>query len=623
MLIYVGTKHQFMEDIEKDIIFENIKKTIYDKMRMTPSENEIHSWNNSLKNMYIAINDKLIPDNSGIAIEYNIPQTAKRVDFMISGYGTDSDQNVVIIELKQWESINEIKDSETLVETYLAKAIRKVVHPSYQVWSYSELIKDYNVNVQNENIILHPCVFMHNYNRTKDDPIDASQYRLYTDCAPVFTSGQNGDLRGFINKHISKGDDNSILRKIDNGKIKPSKSLQDSIGKMINGSKEFVLIDEQQVAFEEIFKISSNCFKNAKTKKHTIICKGGPGTGKSIIAIRLLAELTRNDQFVQYVSKNSAPRIVYAAKLKGKCKKSSIDNMFKSSGSYVNSSCNSIDTLIVDEAHRLNQKSGLFMNLGENQIKEIIHAAKCSVFFIDESQRVTIKVIGSVEEIKKWALSEGSEITELELISQFRCNGSNGYLSWLDNILEIRSTANFNLDGIDFDFRICNTPEELYTLVLEKNSINNKSRLLAGYCWDWPQKTRSNTNYNDIKIGNFGISWNLDGGEAYALRESSVNEAGCIHTTQGLEFDYVGVIIGDDLRYEDGHIVTDFTKRAKTDNSLKGIKTILKKDPKQALSIADEIIKNTYRTLMTRGMKGCYIYCTDNNLKDYFQRCLH
>ena len=189
-------------------------------------------------------------------------------------------------------------------------------------------------------------------------------------------------------------------------------------------------------------------------------------------------------------------------------------------------------------------------------------------------------------------------------------------------MLEIRETANFSLSGLDYEVHICDDPQVLKDIILEKNKLANRARILAGYCWKWPKEERKNTNFHDIKIGNFGISWNLDDGQAFAISPNSVHEAGCIHTTQGLEFDYVGVIIGDDMRYENGHIVTDFTKRASTDQSLKGIKKLYKDNPQEALTRADEIIKNTYRTLMTRGMKGCYIYCTDKALSDYIRKRL-
>ena len=163
---------------------------------------------------------------------------------------------------------------------------------------------------------------------------------------------------------------------------------------------------------------------------------------------------------------------------------------------------------------------------------------------------------------------------------------------------------------------------EMEAIVLEKNRARNRARILAGYCWNWPKATRNNTNFHDIEIGDYSISWNLNGGDAFAISDESVHEAGCIHTSQGLEFDYTGVIIGNDMRFENGKVITDYTKRAKTDNSLKGIKTLAKKDKEKAEQVADEIIKNTYRTLMTRGMKGCYVYCTDAALAQYFKKLL-
>ena len=390
---------------------------------------------------------------------------------------------------------------------------------------------------------------------------------------------------------------------------------------MLKGNKEFIMLDEQKVVYETILNLSTKCQKD--NKKRTIIVEGGPGTGKTVVAINLLAELTKREQFAQYVSKNSAPRIVYGYKLKGSMKRNSVDNLFKGSGCYTDAPLNSIGTILADEAHRLNEKSGMFQNLGENQIKEIIHASRCSVFFIDESQRVTTSDIGSVEEIEKWAQKEHSEVFRMELISQFRCNGSDGYLAWVDDVLQIRDTANYDLEGIDYDIRICDSPMEMEHIILEKNSIRNRARILAGYCWNWPKATRNDVNYHDIKIGDYGISWNLDGGDAFAINPDSVHEAGCIHTSQGLEFDYVGVIIGDDMRYENGEIITDYSKRAKTDQSMKGIKGIAKNNPQEADRLADEIIKNTYRTLMTRGMKGCYVYCTDSKLSEYLKERLN
>ena len=621
MLIYDGLKSDFMADRENDVLETKLYDTIKQKMNRSTGLSELNSWRNSLKEMYITLNDSAIPSDAGVAIEYNIPQTSKRVDFLISGYDDNNKGNVIIIELKQWEQLQAVEGHEAIVETYTGGANRRVVHPSYQAWSYAALIKDYNQYVQDEDVELHPCAYLHNYPRKDNDPLDAKQYEDVLSDAPAFTYGQRDALRNFIKKNIKTGDGEDTLVKIEHGKIKPSKQLQDSICGMLKGNKEFIMLDEQKVVYETILNLSTKCQKD--NKKRTIIVEGGPGTGKTVVAINLLAELTKRDQFAQYVSKNSAPRIVYGYKLKGSMKRNSVDNLFKGSGCYTDAPLNSIGTILADEAHRLNEKSGMFQNLGENQIKEIIHASRCSVFFIDESQRVTTSDIGSVEEIEKWAKMEHSEVFRMELISQFRCNGSDGYLAWVDDVLQIRDTANYDLEGIDYDIRICDSPMEMEHIILEKNSIRNRARILAGYCWNWPKATRNDVNYHDIKIGDYGISWNLDGGDAFAINPDSVHEAGCIHTSQGLEFDYVGVIIGDDMRYENGEIITDYSKRAKTDQSMKGIKGIAKNNPQEANRLADEIIKNTYRTLMTRGMKGCYVYCTDSKLSEYLKERLN
>ena len=621
MLIYDGLKSDFMADTENDVLETKLYDTIKQKMNRSTGLSELNSWRNSLKEMYITLNDSAIPSDAGVAIEYNIPQTSKRVDFLISGYDDNNKGNVIIIELKQWEQLQAVEGHEAIVETYTGGANRRVVHPSYQAWSYAALIKDYNQYVQDEDVELHPCAYLHNYPRKDNDPLDAKQYEDVLSDAPAFTYGQRDALRNFIKKNIKTGDGEDTLVKIEHGKIKPSKQLQDSICGMLKGNKEFIMLDEQKVVYETILNLSTKCQKD--NKKRTIIVEGGPGTGKTVVAINLLAELTKREQFAQYVSKNSAPRIVYGYKLKGSMKRNSVDNLFKGSGCYTDAPLNSIGTILADEAHRLNEKSGMFQNLGENQIKEIIHASRCSVFFIDESQRVTTSDIGSVEEIEKWAQKEHSEVFRMELISQFRCNGSDGYLAWVDDVLQIRDTANYDLEGIDYDIRICDSPMEMEHIILEKNSIRNRARILAGYCWNWPKATRNDVNYHDIKIGDYGISWNLDGGDAFAINPDSVHEAGCIHTSQGLEFDYVGVIIGDDMRYENGEIITDYSKRAKTDQSMKGIKGITKNNPQEADRLADEIIKNTYRTLMTRGMKGCYVYCTDSKLSEYLKERLN
>ncbi|MBR4765760.1 MAG: DUF2075 domain-containing protein [Clostridia bacterium] len=620
MIIYSGTKQNFIDDVVNDRIANQIEELIYKKMGKRTMNNEFRSWDNSLQYMEKVLNDSEIPDNVGVAIEYNVPQTAKRVDFIVSGYDENEESNVVIVELKQWTDLSVVENSDALVEkveTFTGGAIRQVVHPSYQAWSYAQMIMDYNQTVQDEDIKIRPCSYLHNYRRMgPNDPLDDKRYEEYLEHAPAFTKGEALDLRAFIKSFIRKGDNIDLIYRIDGGKIHPSKSLQDCIASMMKGNREFIMIDDQRCVYEDILKISQKCQKDGK--KRTVIVEGGPGTGKTVVAINLLAELTVLDQVAQYATKNAAPREVFAQMLAGSMPKTRITNMFKSTGAYVEAPDGMVDTIICDEAHRANEKSGLFSNLGKNQIKEMIHASKCSVFFIDESQRVTLKDIGSVDEIEKWAAYYDSEVTKMELVSQFRCDGSDGYLAWLDNVLQIRETANYDIGELNYDFRVCDTPQEMYDLIKERNKEDGKSRIVAGYCWNWIKEGKSNSDVHDIKIGDFEISWNLDN-YTFALNDFSINQAGCIHTTQGLEFSYVGVIIGNDLRFLGREIITDIKERASTDKSLFGINKLISENPELGYKKADEIIKNTYRTLMSRGMKGCYVYCCNENLSNYLK----
>lgn len=335
--------------------------------------------------------------------------------------------------------------------------------------------------------------------------------------------------------------------------------------------------------------------------------------------MNLLAEF--RSLMVNYVTKNAAPRNVYFSKMrKGNFKLNYVKNLFKGSGAYVESKKNDFDCLIVDEAHRLNEKSGMFMNLGENQIKEIINASRVSVFFIDEDQIVTTKDFGSINEIKKQAKLLGSEVFSGEdyiLSSQFRCNGSDGYIAFLDYILGIRNTANYDGFDMDYDIRVYDDPVKMRDDLRDINQVNNKARMIAGYCYEWATQKNSSIDAYDIELENgFRAKWNFNSTNTWAIDEDSFEQVGCIHTAQGLEFDYVGIIIGNDMRYMNSKVVTDYTKRAKSDASLKGIKT------NKNYELSDRIIRNTYKTLLSRGQKGCFVYCEDKELSSYMKNKL-
>ena len=619
MLVYDATKKDFVNSVYHDTITDEIYEKYFVHFGKSP-DNQIASWQNSMQFMYKVLNDETIPDDAGIAIEFNIPTTAKRIDFIISGFTPDNKESVIIIELKQWQKCKKVVGKEDIVRTFVGRREREVAHPSYQAWSYASLLENFNTSIEENHISLYPCAYLHNYDILKYPDVIDPIYDDILDKAPLYSKGDIDELKEFIKKYVKYGDNKEILYKIEAGKIKPSQRLQDVLASMLKGNKHFLMIDEQKVAYEYAVDIARKSYID--DKKRVLIVEGGPGTGKSVIAINLLVDLINDDMNTRYVTRNSTPRMVFKKELRGDMKVKDIDNLFMGSMKFNNANENDFEVLVVDEAHRLNEKNLYNMNTG-NQIKNIINAAKTSIFLIDDKQKVTIYDIGNVDLIKEFAKEFNAECEHIKLKSQFRCNGSNGYLLWLDDLLQIENTANFDGFDYEFDFRVMDTAVELQNLIFQKDNENHKSRIVAGYCWDWLKDERENTFYPDIVIGDFAMSWNLSNTDTWAIDEKSVNEVGSIHTCQGLEFDYVGVIIGKDLKYRNGKVVTDFNERSKDDKTLWGIKKMSKENPQKAYQIADEVIKNTYRTLMTRGMKGCYVYCVDEELQKYFKERLN
>jgi DUF2075 family protein len=624
VIIYQQTKagflnHAFTCDIE-DVVLEAFQE----RTGRTVARAEVRSWKESLLAVAKVINDDAIPSECGVAIEYVIPQTCKRIDFILTGRGIDDREQLFIVELKQWQQA-EKTEMDGIVRTRYSRGYADVSHPSYQAWSYATLLKNFNEAVYESDVEIRPCAYLHNYE--DDGALTDECYEHYLAMAPIFLKGEQERLRlrEFIRQHVKYGDRprndrQALIYRIENGRIRPSKGLVASLVGLLAGRPEFVLVDDQKIVYESAL---GRARQATEASKQVVIVEGGPGTGKSVVAINLLVALTSSRLVTKYVTKNAAPRAVFESQLAGTHRKTQISNLFSGSGAFTETRANVFDALVVDEAHRLNEKSGLYGNLGNHQIAELIGASKCSIFFIDEDQRVTWKDVGDKAEITKWARKIGATVTEMKLASQFRCNGSDGYVAWLDEALGIRETANVLLAAREFDFQVYESPEMLRREIAEKNTENNKSRIVAGYCWDW--KSRRNPNAFDVVIPEhkFAMQWNLarDGG-LWIVAPSSVEQIGCIHTCQGLEVDYIGVIVGPDLIARDGRIVTHPENRSSHDKSLSGYRRLLDEKPELARRKADMIIKNTYRTLMTRGMKGCYVHFTDAETEDYFRRRL-
>lgn len=618
MIVYEATARDFRRDVQLNRIEDRVVEAFGARLGHGTSRNEIAAWRNSLRFMESALALADTPEEANVAIEYRVPLTSKRVDFILSGADDESRDTAVIVELKQWSEV-EMTEKDAIVRTFVGGGVREQTHPSYQAWTYAALIRDYNAAVQDGDIRLAPCAYLHNC--STGAAINDRRYIEHLEKAPCFLKHDVEQLAAFLARHVCRADQGRVLYRMDHGRLRPSKSLADELVSLMRGNREFKLIDDQKIVYEMALSLAADAGR--KGRRQVLIVRGGPGTGKSVVAINLLVELTRRELIAQYVSRNAAPRAVYAAKLTGTMTKTRIANLFRGSGAFVGAPAKGIDALIVDEAHRLNEKSGLYGNLGDNQICELVLASSFSVFFVDDDQRVTLKDIGESGEIRRLATDLGADVHELELASQFRCNGSDGYLAWLDHVLQIRDTANPTLDGIDYDFRVYDSPNALHDEIIRCNTARNRARMVAGYCWDW--KGKNDPSVKDVVYPehDYAARWNLDkDGSLWIMQPDSVSEIGCIHTCQGLEVDQVGVFIGPDLLVRNGRVMTDALAHPSRDRTLYGYRTWAKKKPEAARSAADRVIRNTYRTLMSRGMRGCAVFSDDAETRDWFRSAL-
>ena len=613
MIIYKNDVEGFRNAVDSNAIVSDIEKGFREKFGRKVNSNEKRSWNNSLRFMETALRKADIPGDCGVLVEYNIPSTSKRIDFIVTGHNEKDEANFVIVELKQWESAH-ATNKEELVATYVGGAVRDVPHPSYQAYSYKKYITDMNEAVYTKNIQSYSCAYLHNYQMRDPEPLLSSQYAEIIEDTPVFFSRDVNRLEAFIRKYVGKGSGTEILYQIENGKIRPSKKFVEYITCMFQGNHVYTLLDEQQVAYANIIEHALN----AEGKK-TIIVNGGPGTGKSVVAMNAFVKLLNEDMNIQFIAPNASFKEALISSLSGSRKytKKRLNAIFSGSGKYYNALDDEFDMLIVDEAHRLKGK-GTYMYKGESQVEDMIRSSRCNVFFIDDFQRIRPNDEGTVEKIIEVAEKYGAEVVKVDLIAQFRCAGAEGFLNWVEHTLGISDTANF--DGWDqntFEFKLVDDPNELKSIINLKIDQSFKARLLAGYAWNWTSEKEGNSNaeIDDIVIEdyNFSMPWNSrNNSYSWAVDPDKAGQIGCIHTSQGLEFDYVGVIIGNDLKYDP---ISMTVYGSYDDYKDSAGKKGLKNNPTELTTY----IKNIYRVLLSRGMKGCYVFCQDENLREHLK----
>jgi len=614
MIIYNETSSRFIDHVLEQNIESVLSEKVKEKMNKSVSPSELLSWTNSLPQMAKILRDADLKEDTHVLLEYKLPSTEKRIDFFIAGEDAKGKQNAVIVELKQWSKAK-VAEGDGIVNTFLGKRVRETVHPSYQALSYKRYLESFNEALyQDSSINLSSCAYLHNYipvrNRA-EEPLLNERYASYVEQSPIYFQFDDQILMKMIKEAVSEGKGTEIAKKIEEGKIKPSKKLVEAVNSLFEGNEEFILLDEQKVAYEKVLSIYRS-LDLASDEKHTILIKGGPGTGKSVIGLNLMNFLLGEAATIEYITPNQSFREILRKKLIGRSGFVEIRNLFKGSASYVETPNNYFNVLVCDEAHRLKNQGHMKKKVeGENQATQIIRSSRLSVFFIDDEQVISNKDIGRFDVLKEEAEKQNSTVHVVELDSQFRCAGSGNYLEWLNDLL-YEECKDIQLEG-DFDFQVIGSPQEL----LEKIVHVKDGRLLAGYAWDWIKTPVNGKLSKDVVIEehNFAMPWNDPNRIDWAIQPECSHQIGCIHTVQGLEMGYVGVIIGKDLSFNPETNTIEVKREYFKDKGARPAK------PKKKYEIdpLDQLVRNTYKTLMTRGMKGCYVYCCDERLGEFIK----
>ena len=618
MRLYAGTSGQFVEDTVLNQIAGKLRNAFFGHYRYNPPQAEVHSWQNSLRAMAGILQYGELLDH-GVLLEYQLPLTSRRLDFMVTGKGQSDADNAVIVELKQWEKCGPA-DGENEVATFVRGTTREVLHPSAQVGRYRMYLSDTHTAFhEGKNpVSLAACAYLHNYPHDPDDVLYDAKFEGVLRSDPIFTMDDAPALMGYLQERLCSGRGMEVLKRVEESRYRPSRKLMEHVGQVINGNSRYVLLDEQVVAYDKVRALAKKGFHDRR--KTAIIIKGGPGTGKSVIAIKLMADLLLNSYNAHYATGSRA----FTETLRN-----IIGNrgavQFKYFNSYPAAQADEIDVLIADESHRIRKTSASRFTASADrsnleQIEELLRAAKVCVFLIDDVQVVRPNEIGSVEYIRRHAQAMKCSIFEYELEAQFRCSGSDAFVNWIDNTLGIRRTVNVLWEGNEsFDFQIFDSLQALEAAIRDKAAQKYTARMSAGFCWKWSKPRPDGTLVEDVVIGDYRRPWNarteasrlakgIPRASLWAHHPGGIDQIGCIYTAQGFEFDYVGVLFGADLIYR-------FDRQEWVGDRRQSYDTVVKRSGDKFVNL----VKNTYRVLLSRGMKGCYVHFLDRETENFFR----
>jgi DUF2075 family protein len=626
MRLYAGSSTDFITATAHNAIVSQLKSAFFDYYRTEPQPNEITSWHNSLQSVSQVFQQAGLLDH-GVLLEYQLPLTSKRLDCLICGHDAQQQSQAVIIELKQWSDSQPSAGTNEVV-TWLGGQLSDVLHPSAQVGQYSQYLADVHTafNGTEATVGLHACAYLHNYTFQATDALLEPKFSQLLTSYPVYGAQQAADLGRYLQQRLAGGNGQPVLQRIDAGHYRPSKKLLEHVDNIMRQKSTYVLLDDQLLVYDRVRTAVLDAHENHV--KTAVLVKGGPGTGKSVIALHLLHDLLRRKVKAHYATGSKA----FTENLRSQFGSRS-SGFFTYFNAYGQAIPNSLDVVICDEAHRIRSSSNSRFTRPDQrsdlpQVQELLQVAWVSVFFIDDYQRVRPGEVGSYDSLKRAAEQQGVTVAEFKLEAQFRCAGSNGFINWLDNTLGIQRTANVLWGARQgYDFQIISSPVQIEEMLEQRRQACHTARMVAGFCWPWSDPLPTGQLVDNVVIATDEFSyhrpWNAKDNKGYlapgipktslwATDPGGVDQVGCIYTAQGFEFDYVGVIIGTDLvyRHQQGGWVpqpaNSFDTAAINNNRVR---------PQEQL----EFLRNTYKVLMTRGMRGCYVYFQDEETGRFFQ----
>ena len=616
MHLYQGTSAQFIADAVQARLANQLADRFFQEFRYRPSPGEVNSWRNSLGAMAHVLQLADLTDQ-GILVELKLPLSSKRLDVLITGSNPTTGDAAVIVELKQWTAVGRSNISECVAVDFGGREVDHL-HPSRQVAQYQRYLQDTHPAFTDGAIALDACAYLHYATYDPKSPLYHADFATLLATNPSFAGDQLDDFTGFLEARVVGPDDGSILDRVATTEFRPHKRLLDHVARMIRNEPVFTLLDEQQVAYNAI--MDSVRVAGQNQQKVAFIVAGGPGTGKSVIAVNLVAEMAALGLRTLHVTGSKAFTENLRKLVGGRA--SALFKYFRDTANVAEP----MDVVILDEAHRIRTVSTSRFTpakarSGKAQIDDILDASRVSVFFIDDLQVVRPGEVGSTDLIRESAAKRSLEVREFELQAQFRSNGSDSFIQWVDNTLELGRTPQvlWPMDD-DFDFRIVGSIGELDRLIRGKAAEGATARLVAGFCWPWSDPDEQGNLEPDVRVGEWSMPWNaksearklgpgIPKSDFWASAPEGIDQVGCVYTAQGFEFDYVGVIFGPDLVYRpmDGGWVGQrdqssdrVVRRGVTDQEF------------------TDFVKSTYRVLLTRGLRGCYVYFMDAPTRDFF-----